>query len=54
MQITLLLPQTLVMWEVTDATDSSWLLNELPGDGLLIVSLGVSSWIVHRATANVS
>lgn len=39
MQITRLLPQTLVMWEVTDATGSSGLLKELLGDRHLIVNL---------------
>lgn len=47
MQITLLLPQTLVMCEVTDATGSSMLLKELPDDRYLIVNLSVSSWINH-------
>lgn len=46
MQITLLLPQTLVMWEVTDATGSSGLLNYLV--------TGTCLEIVNRATVNLS
>lgn len=43
-----------MMWKVTDATGSSGLLKELPGDRHLIVNLDVSGWIVHGAIANFS